>query len=257
MNYIFDHRPKSIIKVDEPKLKAKTPISLLKSKKNSVDIVKSKLKQKSSHINKLKQSVVQEQAKYPSQKTKNKSTVVAKVEIIRKSVSEDIFSPGKIKHKVTITSHHMLTNNSKDNKTRVRTTEDDENDFVLSFNDNKMHDFSKTESSRLMLENNVIKRDTFIDGNFNRKLRNENKLEEYFTKNTGLVINLFENRNIIDNFVNQLDETFRELSIKDDFYINDEKTLNLTNTDKTLSNIMSNVSIFDEMTENEYQIKRE
>jgi hypothetical protein len=178
-----DYRPKSIIKVEDAKLKAKTPISLIKSMKNSVNILKpNKHSHKNSHITKLKQSVVQEQIKYPKPVMRNKSTVAAKVHQAKQSIGEDVY---KAKNKATIISQNMLSNNS--NKTRVRTTEDDENDFITSF-ENKI-DFSQTESSRLMLENNVIKRDTFIDGNFNRKLRTEDKLEEYFNKNTGLVVN--------------------------------------------------------------------
>ena len=80
-----DDRPKSIIKIEDNKIKARTPISLIKSKKNSEDIKLNKHSHKSSHISKLKQSVVtQEHNRCSKPEIKNKSPIFAKIEQTKK-----------------------------------------------------------------------------------------------------------------------------------------------------------------------------
>jgi hypothetical protein len=231
--------------------------------------------------------------------------------------------------KSVLTTNVLSTNYSEGNKgeyfTRVRTTEDEDIEacrdegIISSINtmgkmlqktratsntggfkkeDNK-HKLDKMlnkadqpsggDDSKLLMDNNVIKRDTFIDNNFNKKLRSNeipqaNLIDEVYTnsdmriKKYGILFNFINNNlkeitELVNNQNNNriIEETidgysfenissFLATSIKEDFYMNHDQTINLTgvnalNVSNDVSTLRTKIglSMFDKTEKTECQ----
>ncbi len=195
----------------------------------------------------------------------------------------------------------------KDPITRIRTTEEDDNEYnndivdsiniignilktknkKIEDNDEKMkelniliNNYTHNDSSKLLLENNTIKRDTFIDNNFNKKLRSSeiesNLIEDVYNnsdmrmKKYGILFNFINNNikeitdlvqipnKIIEESIDCTNKNISEFaSINDDFYKYNDLTINLTNfqlNDMTQLISKTHISMFDksEKTECEF-----
>jgi hypothetical protein len=204
---------------------------------------------------------------------------------VRTTEDEDIETNGHNELLGSIEQMGKLLN--KREKLEIKKNEKD--DRKIKQLDKMLNNINESEdSSRLLMDNNVIKRDTFIDNNFNKKIRTgevpqENLIDEVYTnsdmriKKYGILFNfinsnLKEITNLMHNQNNKIIEetiegysfenisSFLANSINEDFYKNQfDQTINLTGINVSNNNEMSTLrtkmglSMFDKSEKTECQ----
>jgi hypothetical protein len=227
---------------------------------------------------------------------------------VKQGIKDKEYGSNKSKGKSILTTNILSTNHSDGHKgdyfTRVRTTTEDDdegNEIIGSINTMskmlqkpKLSDTSNkkqldkilnNDDSKLLMDNNVIKRDTFIDNNFNKKLRSNevpqaNLIDEVYTnsdmriKKYGILFNfinsnLKEITELVNNQNNKIIEetiegysfenisSFLATSFKEDFYKNLDNTINLTivnvSNDASTLRTKIGISMFDKTEKTECQ----